>query len=131
MSSESICGISWDLSSSSTGQLNVMPNVPAPAPSHSYCSTVPSPTYSQAYAPAQSFSCTNTTHLESSAFRSEPQRPSSTQLTLFLADGGIARVGQRAGLARTETGKVVFVPAEVLSDGSDYVSLLHVILAVC
>jgi hypothetical protein len=30
------------------------------------------------------------------------------------ADGGIARVGQRAGLAVAETGDVVFIAAEVL-----------------
>jgi hypothetical protein len=30
------------------------------------------------------------------------------------ADGGIARVGQRAGLAVAETGDVIFIAAEVL-----------------
>lgn len=35
----------------------------------------------------------------------------------IAADGGIARVGERAGLAVAEAGDVVFIPAEVLLFG--------------
>ena len=44
-----------------------------------------------------------------------------------LADGGVARVGERAGLAVAEAGDIVFVAAEILlffsSEGVDLLGL--------
>lgn len=42
-------------------------------------------------------------------------------LTLFLPDRGISRICQRTRLTGTQTGQVVFVPAEILSGSFNFI----------